>query len=216
MIQLHFSPSTASMVPHIVLEEIGVPYERIDVKREQQGHKRPEYLAMNPNGLIPVLQDGPLVVYETAAVTMHLVDKHPQARLAPAVGSAERAFYYQWMAWLTNTLQSTMLQYFYPDRYVAEGNAAGAAEVKAQAERKIGAMLDQLDGVLARHGGEWFAPWGYSALDAYVLTLCRWTRNFKSSPARDRAHLGPYLQRMLARPAVQRVMSNEGLAAPYV
>lgn len=56
----------------------------------------------------------------------------------------------------------------------------------------------------------------YTALDPYVFTLCRWTRNFASAPARDRPHLGPYLQRVLERPAVQRALSNEGLSPPFV
>ena len=66
MIQLHYYPSTAAMVPHIVLEEIGVPYQRVLVDRLQNAHKAPDYLQLNPNGLIPVLVDGDLVLYETA------------------------------------------------------------------------------------------------------------------------------------------------------
>jgi glutathione S-transferase len=204
------------MVPHIVLEEIGAPYERVIVDRQNGAHKQPPYLKLNPNGLIPVLEDGGLVVYETAAIVLHLCDAHPQARLAPAVGGAERAHFYQWLAWLTNTLQAALIVYFYPERWMNEGNAEGVAELRSSAERRIGVMLDQLDAELARHGGEWFAPWGYSALDAYVFTLCRWTRNFKSPQARTRPHLGPYLQRMLARPALQRVIASEQLAAPLV
>ena len=55
-----------------------------------------------------------------------------------------------------------------------------------------------------------------AALDAYALMLCRWTRNFTSAPARTYPHLGPYLQTMLARPAVQRVFATEQLAQPWV
>jgi glutathione S-transferase len=216
MIQLYYYPSTASMVPHIVLEEIGVPYQRVLIDRVQNAHKTPDYLRLNPNGLIPVLVDGDLVLYETAAICLHLCDTHPEAALVPPLGTADRAHFYKWLMWLTNTLQATMLAYFYPDRSVAPGNAAGAAEVKAQAEIKIGTMLDQLDAELARHGGPWFAGEQYSALDAYVLTLCRWTRNFSSPAARTRPQLGPYLQRMLARPAVARVFEAEQLVQPWV
>ena len=216
MKQLYYYPSTASMVPHIVLEEIGVPYQRVLIDRMQNAHKTPDYLRLNPNGLIPVLVDGDLVLYETAAICLHLCDTHPEASLVPPVGTAERAHFYKWLMWLTNTLQATMLAYFYADRSVAPGNAAGAAEVKAQAEIKIGTMLDQLDAELARHGGPWFAGEQYSALDAYVLTMCRWTRNFSSPAARTRPQLGPYLQRVLARPAVQRVFTAEQLAQPWV
>jgi glutathione S-transferase len=216
MIQLHYYPSTASMVPHIVLEEIGSPYERVLVDRAAGAHKSPEYVKLNPNGLIPVLTEGDLVLYETAAIVLHLCDTHPQARLAPEVGSVQRAHFYKWLVWCTNTLQAALIVYFYPERWMDEGNAEGVAQLKAHAERKVGGLLDQLDAELARHAGPWFAGQVYTALDAYVFTLCRWTRNFKSSPARERQHLGPYLKRMLERPAVQRVIANEKLAAPFV
>ena len=117
---------------------------------------------------------------------------------------------------MTNTLQAALILYFYPERWVVEGNAAGAAEVKAQAQRKISGLLDQLDGELARHGGPWLLGESYSALDPYAMMLCRWTRGFSSAPARSRVHLGPYLQRVLARPAVLRVFAAEQLAQPWV
>lgn len=217
MIQLHYSPGNASMVPHILLEELGVPYERVLVDRAAGAHKRPDYLRLNPNGLLPVLTDGDLVLYETAAIVLHLCDTHPESALAPPVASAERAHFYKWLMWLTNTLQTTLIAYFYPERWVDADNAAGAAQVKAAAERKAAGLLDQLDAEIARHGGPWFAGAGYSALDPYVFTLCRWSRNFSNeAPARSRPELGPYLERMLARPAVQRMLANEGLAPPYV
>ena len=216
MIQLHYYPGTAAMVPHILLEEIGLPYERVLVDRAAGAHKSPDYLRLNPNGLIPVLTDGGLVLYETAAIVLHLCDTHPQLRWAPPLGSLERAHFYKWLAWLSNTLQPTLIVYFYPERWMNEGNAAGVAELKDHAERKVGGLLDQLDAELARHGGPWFMGEGYGALDPYVFTLCRWTRNFKSVPARDRPHLGPFLQRMLARPAVQRMFANEQLGPPFV
>ena len=216
MIQLHYDPSSAAMVPHIVLEEIGVPFERVLVDRAVGAHKTLEYLRLNPNGLIPVLVDGGQVVYETAAVTLHLCDTHPQAGLAPPLGTPERARFYQWLMWLTNTLQASLIVYFYPERWVDQGNAAGVAEVKVHAERRVGVLLDMLEAELGRLGQPWFGGARYSALDAYVFTLCRWTRNFKSPPARERPLLGPYLQRVLARPAVQRVIAAEKLAPPFV
>ena len=216
MIELHHCPGTAAMVPHILLEELGVPYRRVPVDRAAGQHKTPDYLRLNPNGLIPVLVDGDLVLYETAAILLHLCEAHPQAALAPPLAGVARAHFYQWLMWLTNTLQATLIVYFYPERWLEEGNTEGAAQVKAHAEGRVGGLLDQLDAELARHGGPWFAGKDYSALDAYVLTLCRWTRNFESPPARSRPHLGPYLQRMLERAAVQRVMANEKLPPPLV
>jgi glutathione S-transferase len=217
MIKLHHYPSSAAMVPHIVLEELGVPYERVFVDRGAGAHKSPEYLKLNPNGLLPALQDGDLTMHETAAIVLHLCDRHPEAKLAPPLGTDERALFYKWLMWLTNTVQATLIIYFYPDRWVNEGDDAAAQALKRKAEGKIAGMLEQLDAQVANGGGPWFMGKEYSALDAYVFTLCRWTRNFANEKkARDYPNLGPYLQRMLARTAVQRVLENEGLAAPFV
>lgn len=215
MLQLHYFPGNASMVPHILLEELGLPFELHYVDRALDAQKSADYLKLNPNGLIPVLVDGELVLYETAAICLHLADSHPQAGLLPPLGSSERAQLYKRLMWLTNTLQASLLPYFYPERWLDEGNAAGAAQIKSHAEAAIGSMLEQLDAELAAHGKEWLLGNRYSVLDPYALVLCRWTRGF-ARPARSLARLGPYLQRVLARPAVQRVFATEKLAAPFV
>ena len=216
MLQLHYYPSTASMIPHLLLQEMGIPFELVLVDRTVDAHKAPAYLALNPNGLLPALCDGDLVLYETAAICLHLCDSHPQHGMAPAVGTVQRAHFYKWLMWLTNTLQTALIAYFYPERWVDEGNADGVAQVRAHAQRKIDGLLDQLDTELARRGGPWFMGDGFTALDPYVFTLCRWTRNFSARPARSLPHLGPYLQRVLVRPATQRVMAAEQLSAPFV
>jgi glutathione S-transferase len=137
VLQLHYFPGNASLAPHMLLEELGVPFELRLVDRAQDAQKSPAYLKLNPNGTIPVLVDGDLVLYETAAICLHLVDTHPGAGLAPA------------------------------------------------------------------------------PLDPYALMLGRWTRAF-ARPARSLPRLGPYLARVLARPAVARTFEREGLAAPRV
>ena len=216
MIQLHYHPSNASFAPHALLREIGVPFELLLVDRAHQAHKAPAYLRLNPNGLIPVLVDGDLVLYETAAICLHLVDTHPQAGLAPAVGTAERAHFYKWLVWLTNTLQATLIHYFYPERLVDAGNTAGAAQVKAHAQARVVALLQQIDDQLASHGGPWLLGSSYTATDIYTWMLCRWTRGFSDRPARDFPHIGPYLARVLARPAVQQAVAAEQLPLPLV
>jgi glutathione S-transferase len=215
MIQLHYAPGNASMTPHFLLEELGVPFDLKQVDRDNGAHKSPAYLKMNPNGLIPVLVDDDLVLYETAAIVLHLLDTHPAAGLAPAVGTAERAQFYKWLMWLAASLQPQFSIYFYSDRYVAPGNASGAAEVKAATEKRIEGLIDQIDAQLASHGGPWLMGERFSALDPYVLMLCRWTRNAKR-PARTLPHIGPFLQRVLARPAVRKVFATEELSQPLV
>lgn len=213
MLQLHYFPGNASMAPHLLLEELGVPYELKLVDRTQQAHKSSEYLKLNPNGLIPVLVDGDSVLYETAAICLHLLDTHPEAALAPATGTLARAHFYKWLVWMTNSLQAALILYFYPERWA--DSAEGAAQVRAHAEAKVGALLDQMEAELARHGGPYLLGEAFSGVDLYALMLCRWTRGF-ARPARSLPQLGPYLQRLLARPTVQRVFEQEGLAPPLV
>lgn len=211
MRQLHYFPGNASMAAHIALEEIGQPFELVLVDREGGAHKSPQYLALNPNGLIPVFVDGDLVLYESAAICLHLADTAPSVGLMPALGTTQRAHAYKWLIWLTNTLQSALLAYFYPARWMNPGNVDGAAELKAHAQERVGVLLDQLDAELARHGGPWLLGDDYCVNDAYCLMLCRWTRNFSAAPARERQHLGSHMRRVLERPAVQRVFATERL-----
>jgi glutathione S-transferase len=212
---LHYYPSNASFTPHGLLRELGLPFSLQKVDRANQAHKSPAYLELNPNGLIPVLVDGGQVLYETAAIVLHLVDKRPAAGLAPAVGTPERGEFYKWLIWLSATLQAQMPIYFYSDRYVAPGNAAGAAEVKAQAETRIEGLIDQIEAHLARHGGPWMMGERFSALDIYAFMLCRWTRGMKR-PARTLPRLGAFLARMLERPSIQATIAAEELPQPWV
>jgi glutathione S-transferase len=213
--KLFYYPSNASMAPHIVLEEIGQPFGLMLVDRTQDEHKSAEYLRLNPNGLIPVLVDGDMVLYESAAICLHLADTHPESRMAPTLATLERAEFYKWLMWLTNTLQRALIVYFYPERWMDAGNALGANQVQAHAESKIGTLLDQLESQLQSSDGPWLLGEHYTILDPYAFMLCRWTRGF-TKPARVWPLLGQYLQGMLARPAIQRVIKTEGLAAPLV
>lgn len=207
---LHYFPSNASFAPHVLLRELGVPFELQLVDRTQQAHKSPAYLALNPNGLIPVLVDGDLVLYETAAICLHLCDRHPGAGLAPPPGSDERAHFYKWLVWLTNTLQVTLIHYFYPDRLIDDGDPA---PVKRRAEARVVELLAQVDAKLA--AGPWMLGERYSALDPYAFMLCRWTRGFGSRKAREFPHIGPWMQRVFERPAVQAAYRVEQLAEPW-
>jgi glutathione S-transferase len=210
MYKLYYYPGNANLAPHMLLEELGVDYELVLVDRDNDAHKSPEYLKLNPAGRIPVLIDGDLVLSESAAICLHLADRHPQAALAPAVGSSERAHFYKWLMYLTNTVQAELLTYFYPERLADD--VAAIAQVKAHAEARIRAMFDLIENALV-DGRPYLLGAHYSAVDPYLLMLSRWTRMMQY-PARQRPHLGRYLELLVSRPAVQRAFAGEGLAVP--
>ena len=211
MYVLHYYPSNANLAPHILLEEIGAPYRLELVDRDKGAHKSPEYLALNPAGLIPVLIDGELVLPETAAICMHLADKHPQSGLAPALATPLRGHYYRWFAYLTNTLQAEILIHAFPERLADDD--AGAQVVKRHAEQRIAGMLDLVERHLAERG-PWMLGQEYSAVDPFLFVLCRWTRNM-ASPARARPSIKRLLDTMMQRPAVQRAHAQEELTPPF-
>jgi len=219
MIELHHFPGNASMAPHMLLRALGLPHRLVLVDRDQGAHKQPAYLALNPNGLIPVLVDGDLVLYESAAICLHLADRQPAAGLMPALGTPQRAQAYKWLLWMSSTLQATLMHYFYPERLVDAGNLPAAAQVRAHAQARVAGLLDQLAVQSASHDGPWLLGEQLNVVDFYGLMLCRWTRGFTgdaSPPARMRPVLDAWLQRVQALPAVQQALAAEGLTAPFV
>ena len=117
--QLHYYPSTAAMIPHILLEELGVPYERVLVDRTQNRHKEPAYLRLNPNGLIPVCRTGTWCFTNRRRSAASV--RHPPARRTGAgAGHAAAGALLQMVdVAVRNTLQPTLSAYFYPERWVA-------------------------------------------------------------------------------------------------
>lgn len=213
MLKLYYYPGNANLAPHMLLEELGLRHELVLVDRRVNAQKSADYMKLNPAGRIPTLVDGELVLFESAAICLHLCDRHPQAGLAPAVGTDERAHFYKWLIYLTNTVQTEMLFYFYPERL--SDSEAGRVEVKQHAEARIADMFDLLERACVEQGGPWFLGARFSAVDCYLLMLARWTRMMEC-PARDRTHLGPYLRRVLERPAVARTFAAEGLQQPLI
>jgi glutathione S-transferase len=209
MYQLHYYPANANAAPHMILEEIGAKYELRLVDRTKNAQKSPEYLKINPNGRIPALQDESLVLIEAAAIVLHLVDKHPEAALAPEFGTGERAKFYQWLVFLTNSLQEELMVWQYPDRLA--GDDASAIEViKRGAEARASAFLDVIEDHL-KANGPFFLGDKLSAIDFYLVMLARWARPM-TKPPRSRPHITKLLDRMTALSSVRRAYQGEGIA----
>ncbi|HET9931291.1 MAG TPA: glutathione S-transferase family protein [Polyangiaceae bacterium] len=212
MLELFYYPSNASLAPHVLLEELGASYELRLVDRDTGALDSPAYRRLNPSGLIPALRDGELVLFESAAICLHLCDTHPDAGFAPHLGTPERAHFYKWLSWLSSTLQPTILLGHYAARWCSDSTAA--SELRTKAESRASELLSLADAELARHGGPFLLGERYTALDAYALMLCRWSRNF-ARPARRMQSLGPYVERLLERPATIRAFEQERLPKPW-
>jgi glutathione S-transferase len=208
MYQLHYFPSNANAAPHMVLEELGQKYELVLVDRARNVQKSPEYLKINPNGRIPALVDGDLILFESAAIVLHLIDRHPDAGLAPKVGTPERAKFYQWIVFLTNSLQEELMIWQYPDR-LAGTDAAATEVVKHGAEKRAGTYLDVIEQHL-KANGPLFLGEILTAADFYLVMLARWGQPM-ASPPRSRPHIARLLDVVTALPSVRRAYEREGV-----
>jgi glutathione S-transferase len=208
MYELHYFPANANAAPHMILEEIGEKYELVLVDRAKNSQRSSEYLRINPNGRIPTLVDGDLVLFEAAAIVLHLADQHPEAGLAPAVGSADRAKFYQWLTFLTNSLQEELMIWQYPDR-LAGVDAAAVEIVKRGAEARASGYLDVIEQHL-KTNGPFFLGDKLSAADFYLVMLSRWARPM-AKPPRSRPAITLLLDKLTALPSVRRAYAGEGI-----
>jgi len=210
MYKLFYYPGNANFAPHMMLEEIGAAHELVLVDRSVNAHKSPDYLALNPAGRIPVLVDGDLVLYETAAICLHLADKHPEAELAPALGSPERATFYRLLMFMTNTIQAEILAFFYTDRYTTDPDSVPAvrAGFVKRLDEWFGMMNDEVG------AGPYLQGDFLTAADFYLFMLVRFGR-FLPDPPHELGNLAPYVARLSEHPAIVRAGEAEGLAAPY-
>jgi glutathione S-transferase len=209
LLRLHYRPGTAAMAPHAALAEIGLDYELALVELDAEERPPAPYLALNPWGTVPTLEDGELVLTESAAIMLHLADGHPEAGLAPALGTRERSELYRWLMFLTNTVQPSFLRWFYPERYTSDVD--GYDMVKAVAGEALRGQLDFLDAELADR--PWLVGEDRSAADLFLFMLTRWGRNLEPA-AWDRPHLRSHWTRLSERPGVRRMLEEQGLELP--
>lgn len=183
------------------LDEIGAPYERKEAGREFGVVGTPDYRAMNPNGLVPTLQDGGVVVWESNAILRYLCARFPHAGFWPA-DVAARAQADQWMDWQQTTLNKAIGPAFMnlvrtaPDK---RDMAAVAASVAAT--EKAVALLDAALGASPWLGGGDFGM----AEFAVAPHVHRW---FNMDFARaERPNLRRWYDATMARPAAAAVLA---------
>lgn len=204
---LYGSPSTASLVVHWLLIELGIEHALVLLDFDTREHKAAAYLALNPAGKVPTLLIDGQVLTEAAAIALHLADRHPQAGLLPAPGTPLRAEAYRWMFWCANTVQPAYRAWFYADE-AAGGESIDA--VRASARQQLEAAWQHLDRHL-QGGGPYVLGDAPSVVDFMLVMLMRWSRNMPT-PSDSWPLLKAYAQRLKARPAFVEVYRREGIS----
>ncbi|SBV35813.1 Glutathione S-transferase domain [uncultured Stenotrophomonas sp.] len=203
---LYGSQSTASLVVHWLLIELGIEHELRQLDFDKREQKSPEYLAINPAGRVPTLLIDGQVLTESAAIAMHLADLHPDAGLAPAPGTPARGDYYRWMCFCIYTLMPACRAWFYPHEPAGEANIAAAKEqARQQLESAWRQVADHLQA-----GGPYMLGEQVTAVDFMLTMLMRWSRNMPR-PSDSWPALAAHARRMKDRPALVEVYRREGI-----
>jgi GST-like protein len=199
MYKLYGRRGSGSFAVQVALEEIGAPYERIWVGRDAPDVAR--FRAMNPTGRVPALalRDGTMM-FESAAMLIHLALESPQSSLAPQPGTSRHAEFLQWMVFLSANVYEAALRMYYSARYSARGETDAEA-IREQGTTDYCAHL----ALIGRALDPYVLGAGYSIADVYLHMLASWYPGEKADLYRRVPELASHGKLISARPAVAKV-----------
>lgn len=204
MLTFHYAPGACSLASHIVLEEIGVPFDPIRLDLMAGDQHRPEFRAVNPMGKVPALVTDRGVVTETPAILTYLADIAPGHGLLPA-DPHDRAQCASTMSWLASSVHIAFARYWRQAIFTPDESAWHGVKEKARADiaEAMARMDARLDGLTWYHGT-------YSVVDPYVLVMRRWGSRIGLDMGAY-PHLVAHGLRVADRPAAARAIAREGI-----
>ena len=215
MYTLQSIPDFASLIVHLVLEELGQPYTLNTLNFDAGDLDSPAHRAMNPFGKIPALQtpDGPM--FETAAITLWLADRH--GALAPAPASPDRADFLSWFFFTNFSLHTGMMTLVHPECAGGQDTAFAVSQVT---HIRLMEELAIFDAMIANRNPGWLSPAQPSILTYHLAVLMRWMKAFACYPehsidAGKFPSIHAILCAMETRPAALRAAADEGLTGAF-
>ena len=203
--QLFYALGSAAMGTRVMLEEIGAPYELIESTKDRTKPRPPEQMAINPNGWLPVLKWEDSAMYECAAITVFLCDRHPEAGLAPALDDPTRGLYLQTLVYFSNSVQNAFQLNYYPDRFAdTPGDEPSAQKRGIRRLRETWSIVNDQIG-----DNRWMLGERFSALDIYLFMLTTWLRSSRGHPAvSEFPNVERIAQSVLPRDSIQLVYAD--------
>lgn len=197
--KLYYAPGACSQAPHIILHEIGLPFEAVKVdlrtKRLETGE---DYRAINPKGAVPALElDDGAILTENAVVLQYLADQAPQTRLIPPFGTFARYRVLEWLNYIASELHKGFAPLFHP-----------TGQPRADALASIAAKFDYVEGELGP--GPYLTGADFTVADAYLFVILGWAHVFHIDFAPWPA-LAALRARVGERPAARAALQREGL-----
>lgn len=209
MLKLYWSPGACSLAPHVLLEELGAPYELELVSIAEGKTRSSEYLAINPKGRVPVLRtdEGELLT-EVPAISWYLAQSHTSPSLFPH-GLLDGARCLEWFNWLSGTVHAMAFgQLWRPQRFVEDEALFPPLVAKGREN-----VVDNFRFVETRmQGRHWAVGHAYTVADPYLLVFYRWGNRIGLDMTADYPAWSRHARRLLERPAVQRALGQEGIS----
>ncbi len=199
--KLYYSPGACSLSPHIALREAGLKFDAVlastKTKKLQDGS---DYLAINPKGQVPCLElDNGQRLTEGPAIVQYIADQVPAKGLAPAYGTMDRYRLMEWLNFVTSELHKGFSPLFQP---------AMPEEAKAIYRQRLTDRLTWVDHQL--EGKDYLMGSQFTVADGYLFTVAGWGKHVGVDIS-GLKHLGAFMARVAARPAVQEALKAEGL-----
>ena len=207
MLQLYFAPGACSFVPHVALEAAKAEFEPKLVKLHKGEQKTPEYLAMSPDGQVPVLVVDGKPLTQIMAICEYLDRSFPNAGLLPKDSWARGEALSQ-LAWMNNTVHPTFTHFFRPEKFAATD--AGRADIKEQAVAEFRRCLERIQQWVASAKPYWHGE-RISVHDAYAFVFLRWG-GFVGIDPKSLPGYHAYIQRVIEAPPVAAALARERIA----
>lgn len=197
--KLYFSPGACSLSPHIALLEAGLPFtlEMASTKTHQLKDGT-DFYTINPLGYVPVLElDNGQRLREGPAIVQYIADQAPASKLAPANGTFERYQLQEWLGFIGTEVHKGFSPLFNPNM---------PDTVKDMARVQVLKRLTWVDSQLA--GKDFLMGANFTVADGYLFTVCGWS-GFVGVDISGLPNLAKYLQRVGARPSVQKAIADQ-------
>lgn len=205
---LYFSPGACSLAPHIILEEIGKPFELVHTSTSDGSTRTAEYLRLNPKARVPVLVTGNAVLTEAPAILLHLAMTHYGCGLLPS-GQQGLVRSVEWFNWISSTVHAVAIrQIWRPESFA--GNPAQHGDIVTKGHENLAQAYAHIEVRLSHSScavGE-----RYSIVDAYLLVFYRWGNRIGLDMRSQYPVWTQHALQVMGRPATARALTKEGIS----
>lgn len=202
--KLYYRPGSSSLTIHLALEVFDIDYQAELIAKEDL--KSPEYLKLNPQGLVPcIVDDDGTVVTQNLAILQYLDAKFPQAKVFGSENLAEKTLAWRWLAFCNTDLHKSFVPIFHRNLY--SDDAQVNANIKEVTANKIRGQLALFESQLE---GKNYLSGNLSAADLYLFVILRWARHFKFLPEKA-DNLNALFDRLFNNPSIKKILEREGL-----